>query len=243
MEPMLRTSIVVLAFLALAPDIYQDDFKEWIAAFDQLDNPVLVPEAHSDARAAQQCWYTYLRHDGMLFSPYLLVPHESDQKAVPLHLTYSNLKMSYEAIAEMDDLILAKQGLRPRELLCFQLDKNEEPDMAFRAEFHGYGIEARATRGFGKLTGGTEDDPRETPGFAGIIKLDEDEFLVIGKTMRVSFERAGYRVRSCEKGTFRDRRWTVEQPLEVPRKGAGIAISFTEAPRSLEMVRIRFERG
>ncbi len=36
--------------------------------------------------------------------------------------------MSYEAIAPMEDLILGKQGRRPRAGLCFQLHKNDLRD-------------------------------------------------------------------------------------------------------------------
>ncbi len=228
--------------LAYAPDIYHENFKAWIAAFDQQDNPILIPEARSDARAAQQCWYAFLQHDGLLFSPYLLVPRESDQKSVPLYLTYSNLKMSYEVIAEMEDLILSRQGLRPRELLCFALDKTDKWDKSFQADFQGYTVKAQATRGFGKLTGGTEDEPRETPPLAALVKMGENDFLVIGKTMRVSFERTGYRLQSWEKGEFRDHQWIAEQPLDVSSARTEVAIALTDAPAALDLVRIKFER-
>ncbi len=227
---------------ACAPDIYQEHFKAWVTAFDQKDNPILIPEARSDARAAQQCWYTFFQHDGLLFSPYMLVPREADQKSVPLYLTYSNLKMSYEVMAEMDALILRKQGLRPRELLCFQLDKTEKWDQTFQAEFQGFTVKAQATRGFGKLTGGAEDQPCETPGFAALVKLAEDDFVVVGKTMRVGFERPGYQLKSWEKGRFRNRQWVAELPLELAPGTTKAELTLTEAPKSLDQVRVRFER-
>lgn len=227
---------------AFAPDIYQDNFKEWVTAFDQQDNPILIPEAHSDARAAQQCWFTFLQHNGLLFSPYLLVPGEADQKSVPLFLTYSNLKMSYEAVAAMEDLILSKQGLQPRELLCFELDQNENWDTLFQAEFQGFHVQARATRGVGQLTGGRETEPRETPAFAAIVKMDESDFIVVGKTMRVILQRAGCQLKSWEKGRFRDQQWVAERPLDVPSPGAETGVSLTESPNSLNLVRLHFEK-
>ena len=225
---------------ACAPDIYQENFKEWVAAFDQQQNPILIPEAHSDARAAQQCWFTFLQHNGLLYSPYLLVPGESDQKSVPLFLTYSNLKMSYEVIAEMEDLILSKQELQPRELLCFELDQNEKWDTTFRAEFQGFHVQAQATRGFGQLTGGAETEPRETPGFAAIIKMGENDFLVVGKTMRVVFQRDGYELKAWEKGRFRDRQWVAEQPLDVPSEEGATEISLTNSRDALDIIRLHF---
>ena len=150
--------------------------------------------------------------------------------------------MSYSAIAAMEDLILSKQGLRPRELICFELDKTDRPDASFAAEFQGYSVKAQATRGFGKLTGGTADEPKETPGFAALMKMGENDFLVIGKTMHVSFQRSGYRLKSWEKGRFRDDQWVAEQPLDLPQDGTEIVVSLTEAPNSLDLVRIRFEK-
>jgi hypothetical protein len=215
---------------ALCPDIYQENFKAWLNAFDQKGNPILVPEARSDARAAQQCWHTYFQHDGLLFSPYMLVPGEADQKFVATNLTYSNLKMSYEAIAEMEQLILAKQGLRPRELLCFELDKNESPDTVFKADFHGFTVTAKATRGWGKLW---EGEQQETPAFAAILKMGENDFVVIGKTMRVEFQRAGMRVASLAKGLFRDQMWVNESPQEVTTETASVVV-LTEAFEALD---------
>ncbi len=227
---------------ACVPDIYQENFKAWVTAFDQKDNPILIPEARSDARAAQQCWYTFFQHDGLLFSPYMLVPNESDQNAVPLQLTYSNLKMSYSVIAEMEDLILSKQGLRPHEVACFQLDKTDSPDASFATEFQGFSVKAQATRGFGKLTGGAADEPKETPGFVALMKWGENDLVLVGKTMWVSFQRSGYRLRSWEKGRFRDHQWVAEQRLDLPHDRAEVVVSLTEAPKSLDLVWIRFER-
>lgn len=144
---------------ACAPDIYQEHFKAWVTAFDQHDNPILIPEARSDARAAQQCWYT-----------------------------------------------------------------------------------SQATRGFGKLTGGTEDEACETPAFAALVKMGENDLLVVGKTMRVVLQRAGYRLKAWEKGQFRDHQWVAEQPLDVPQDDAKTVISLTEAPKSLDLVRVKFEK-
>lgn len=221
---------------AFAPDIYQDNFKAWLDAYDQLSNPIMVPEAHADARAAQQCWLTYFQHNGLLFSPYLLVPHESDQQAVPVNLTYSNLRMSYGILKEMQGIILQKQGLRPRELLCFELDKNDDPTAEFHADFQGFAISAKASRGFGNLWEGKE---QETPGFAAIVKMEDNDFVVIGKTMCVKFQRNGFKMESLVKGQFRDNQWVGESPLEITSDMNG-RIDLTDAPRSITQIRVRF---
>lgn len=223
---------------ALCPDIYQENFKAWLAGYGQKDNPILVPEARSDARAAQQCWYTYFQHDGLLYSPYLLVPREAEQSAVPANLTYSNLKMSYSAIKEMEKLILTKQGLRPRELICFELDKNEPMGRVFQSEFQGFTIKAQATRAWGKLW---EGDEQETPGFAAIIKMGENDFVVIGKTMKVEFQRDGYVVSELAKGHFRDNEWVGELPLEVKEDAGSASVTLTEAFEGIDQMRIRFK--
>ena len=220
---------------ALCPDIYQENFKAWLAGYGQKDNPILVPEARSDARAAQQCWYTYFQHDGLLYSPYMLVPREAEQSAVPANLAYSNLQMSYSAIKEMEKLILAKQGLHPRELLCFELDKNERLGKAFQVEFQNFTIKAQATRAWGKLWGDAE---QETPGFAAIMKMGDNDFVVLGKSMKVDLQRDGYAVAELTKGHFRDNEWVGELPLEVKDDATSASLALTEAFEAIEQVRI-----
>jgi hypothetical protein len=44
------------------------------------------------------------------------------------------------------------------------------------------------TRGFGKLT---EGEQQETPPFAAILKMGENDLVIIGKTMRVELAKAG----------------------------------------------------
>jgi len=220
---------------AYAPDIYVDNFKEWVAAFNQLDNPVLIPEAKSDARNGQQCWYAYFQHDSMLYSPYFLVPREADQLAVPKNLRYSNLSMSYSAIKEMDKIILSKQGLRPRELICFQLDRSDKPETVFQADFHGYKITAKATRGYGVLW---EAEKTETPGFAAILKMGDNDFVVIGKTMQVEFSRQGYQPSTISKGKFQNNKWVDEKMGDIK---SGAKIFLTEEFDQIDLFRIRFK--
>lgn len=150
--------------------------------------------------------------------------------------------MSYSVIAETVELILSKQGLRPRELPCFELDKTEKWDTLFQAEFQSFHIKVQATRGVGKLTSGTEDQARETPGFAALWQMDENDLLVFGKILRIVLQPAGYRLKAWEKGRFRDHQWVAEQPLDGPHDDAEAVITSTEAPKSLDLVRVKFEK-
>ena len=224
---------------ACVADIYQPNFKAWVAAFDRKNNPILIPEARFDARAAQQCWYTFLQHDGMLFSPYMMVPGEADQKAVPASLARSNLKMSYQAIKEMDQLILSKQGMRPRELLCLQLDQSDKPDAVFRADFHDYAIQAEATRPYDHPRGSKREGEDETPGFAAVVKMATNDFLVIGRAMRVEFRRPGVRVQAAQHGHFRLNEWLSDAVFPVKLDADGATVLLTNVDRSLDMIRLK----
>jgi hypothetical protein len=224
---------------ACVADIYQPNFKAWIAAFDRKDNPILIPEARFDARAAQQCWYTFLQHDGLLFSPYMMVPGEADQKAVPACLARSNLKMSYQVIKEMDQLILSKQGMRPRELLCFQLDQSDKPDAAFSAEFQGYAIRAQATRPYDHPRGSKKEPEEETPGFTAIAKMAADDFVIIGRAMQVNFGRSGVQVKAAQRGHFRANTWFDDAAFSVKLDADCATVLLTEADRSLDMIRLK----
>lgn len=222
---------------AFAPDIYQNNFKEWLTAFHQSGNPILVPEANSDTRAAQQCWYTFFQHDGMLFSPYLLVPNESDQKAAPARLAQSNLGRSYAALREMEQIILAKQGLNPREMMALQLDRSDQPDELFQATIQGYTITAKASRPFPRTAA---DQEPETPGFAAIVKMAPDDFVVIGKTMKVEFFRNELSSASAERGQFLANQWVKDSGLPVDVTAGKLSVDLTNAYSGIDFIRLRF---
>lgn len=48
--------------------------------------------------------------------------------------------------------------------------------------------------------------------------------------------------KAWEKGRFRDHQWVAEQPLDVARGGDEVVILLTEAPKLLDLVRIKFEK-
>ena len=74
------------------------------------------------------------------------------------------------------------------------------------------------------------------------MKTGRDEFLIIGKTMRVSFERPGYRPKLSEKGRFRDHLWIAEQPQDVGLAESGFAATLTDAPQAVDLFRVQFEK-
>ncbi len=126
----------------------------------------------------------------------------------------------------------------PRELLCFQLDKNEPVSTVFRASFHGYEIEAKATRGWRNTWEGAG---QETPGFASIVKMDEDDFVVIGKTMSVEIFRSGYKLKNLMSGHFRSSEWVGDLPLTT-LDDQKVLISLTEKPRAIDHYRVKFAK-
>ncbi len=67
--------------------------------------------------------------------------------------------------------------------------------------------------------------------------MGENDFVVIGKTMRVEFQRAGTRVASLVKGLFRDQMWVNESPQEVTIQTAPVVV-LTEAFEALEQWRM-----
>jgi hypothetical protein len=223
---------------AFVPDIYQDNFKQWLAAYDQLDNPILVPEARNDPRAAQQCWYTCFQHNGLLYSPYLLVPREAEQKDVPRCLKQTRLKASYALLKEIDQLILDRQGLAPSELLCFALDQGERPQKVFRSDFQGFSISAQATIEEDK----PHHEPREAiPPLAAIMSLGRSDFAIFGTQMQVTFEKKGIRPPMVERGTFYANRWTAGQALPTEKAAGRATVALRGNGDTVDVVRMRFE--
>jgi hypothetical protein len=84
----------------LAPDIYAIDFRGVCAAYTRPDNPLFIPEAHRDERAATAAFYVFAQHSAICFAPFGI-----DSASQPHPLTET-----YRLLAEMMPLLTERQG-------------------------------------------------------------------------------------------------------------------------------------
>ena len=147
----------------LAPDIYLQDFRAECAAYARAGNPLFIPEARNDACAAANVLYAIGRHHALGFSPFAIDDLPADH---PLGETYAQLR-------EMMPLLSAAYGSERLTAFLQQADEEE-----WTAELGSYSFRARTRQ---PLADG------QVPGAALLLALSDDEFLVLGRSLVLTF--------------------------------------------------------
>ncbi|HJX92443.1 MAG TPA: DUF5597 domain-containing protein [Pyrinomonadaceae bacterium] len=86
----------------LSPDIYFQNFAEWVRKYQRSGNPLFVPEALPGPIDSVNALYAIGQHDAIGFSPFSV---ESLDEA-----TSDSLKQSYDLLTQLAPLILEHQG-------------------------------------------------------------------------------------------------------------------------------------
>jgi hypothetical protein len=86
----------------LSPDIYHGDFRDWLAMYDKLNNPIFVPEIRMEPDNAAQVFYVMGRHKSLGFCPFSIeFANESEATAI---------SKSYKVLDDLSDLLLANRS-------------------------------------------------------------------------------------------------------------------------------------
>lgn len=89
----------------LAPDIYVDQFKEVCVSYTRSGNPLFIPEARMDNRAAGQALYAFGQHAAMGFGPFACDDLPPDHPLGPTYRTLEQL-MDVVTAAQADGRII-----------------------------------------------------------------------------------------------------------------------------------------
>jgi hypothetical protein len=94
----------------LSPDIYFDNFAEWVSRYHREGNAVFVPEAKGGSLGAANALYVFGQLGGMGFSPFAIDGEMEMPAAEKPDSIERPIRNSYAALAHLSDLILKKQG-------------------------------------------------------------------------------------------------------------------------------------
>jgi beta-galactosidase GanA len=86
----------------LSPDIYFQNFAEWVRKYQRSGNPLFIPEALPGPIDSVNALYAIGQHDAIGFSPFSV---ESLDEA-----TSDSLRQSYDLLTQLTPLILEHQG-------------------------------------------------------------------------------------------------------------------------------------
>ncbi len=149
----------------LAPDIYLDDFKRVCKMYAEAGNPLFIPEAQRDCRAAANVYYALGQHNAICFSPFGI---DGIENITPVSDAYGSLKALLPFFAE-------HQGVNKNIGLLYSGQKKEEFVLG------GYKIIITYNQ--------VRDIEKNQPEAAGLIlNTIEGEFFIAGFGFRVDFE-------------------------------------------------------
>lgn len=157
----------------IAPDLYDDGFKGWVAQYHLHNNPLFIPETKHMQNNGVRAFYVLGEHDAIGISPFAIEDGSAEQGTPFVE--------GYEKLREMMPLITRWQGKDAMWGLLFDQHEKEriisDGDITITCR-HNFTLpwDPRAT------------DGSEWPEGGGIIiRLAKDEYIVAGNGIVVEF--------------------------------------------------------
>ena len=157
----------------IAPDLYDDGFKGWVAQYHMHNNPLFIPETKHMQNNGVRAFYVLGEHDAMGISPFAIEDGSADQGTPFVE--------GYEKLREMMPLVTQWQGKDAMWGLLFDQNDKEriisDGDITMTCR-HNFTLpwDPRATDGSQWPEGG-----------GIIIRLAKDEYVVAGNGIVVEF--------------------------------------------------------
>ncbi len=159
----------------LSPDIYFQNFAEWVRSYDRSGNPIFIPEAILGPMSAVNAFYAFGQHNAIGFCPFSI-----ESVAEP---TRSLLAGGYDILAQLSPLILAHQG--KNEMAGF-LSEGPEQRAPQQARLGGYTLNVTYERPSPAATQSAQAADPVSGGLA--IAVGPDEFIFAGIGLVITFE-------------------------------------------------------
>ena len=203
----------------LAPDIYSPDFKGMCASFTRNGNPLFIPEAR--ASVPNLIW-AIGQHAALGYSPFGI---EDLPEGTPLGAAYKDLGgmipiiTKYQAEGQVTAVVQDQADQRSQEI-SFGGYK-----LVFSFSASGRGAQTQAPAAPGGL--GMSQDNR---GYALIVNIAPDEFLIAGQGVSVSFapETPGPKIAGIgyiDEGRYERGAWIPGRRINGDEDGGGTRMS------------------
>lgn len=192
----------------LAPDLYDNGFKSWVAQYHRFNNPLFIPEIRLTDNDGVKAFYVFGEHDAIGISPFS-IEDGSDAVNAPLVQSYRKLK-------ELMPLLTKYQGKGAMHGLLFdELDKERvlmDNDLILTCR-HNFTLpwDSRATDGSTWPEGG-----------GIILRLAKNEYIVAGNGIVIDFAKAG------EENYIRERKMLGEDGFVIENQDSVSPIKETK---------------
>lgn len=199
------------------PDIYRPVFTELCTLYTRNGNTLFIPEARAGEQGAAQFFYSTGRHNSVGYSPFGFERRTNEVENDPM-------TRAYKVASGMTEIILDAQqkGTINSVLLDGELRPSEEITMAD----YKFLFEMSQVR---------RPDGPSHESYALIISLTNDEFLIYGNNIQVSFSPAVpgpaiAGIAKVDEGIFADGKWIPGRRLN----GDDIMLDYNLAAKALE---------
>lgn len=152
----------------LAPDIYLPDFKDIVAVYHHPWNPLFIPESFAGINGAANAVYAIGKHSGLGYSPFGIDNKTDDPSQTPIAKVYDLLKQLTPDITKAQE-----KG----SVTAVSIDTLDKPEPLILGD---YSIHTRLRSNWNGVR-------QADKGYAIIIQIDKNEFIVAGADVDVVF--------------------------------------------------------
>ena len=153
----------------LSPDIYFQNFAEWVRRFDRSGNPIFIPEAMPGPIDSVNGMYAIGQHNAIGYSPFSI--DSLDEQ------TTDDLTASYDLLKQLSTLILERQG---KDSIAGLLPEGPEQRAPQQLRLGDYILNISFDRP-------SAQNPNVLSGGL-VLALGPDEYLFAGTGLTITFE-------------------------------------------------------
>ena len=222
----------------LSPDLYFPNFVEWARQYALPDNPMFIPETGrvGAAEMSANALYAYAQLNSMGYSVYApeFLKAEEEQ----------TLRDAYDVIRQLTSVVLENQGTGHIVGICAPADFAGSVDLTpqpFTLGNYTFTVHFKEPA---PISTGAKVEP-EIPGAHGglIIQIGQDEFLVAGTGMVITFGTHGERdpvagIASIREGNFVNGMWTPGRELNGDDDNQGRSLRMPAGKFTIRRVRL-----
>ncbi len=210
----------------LAPDIYFNNFAEWLGKFDRAGNAVFVPEVNR-RQSVSNAFFAIAQHNAMGYNPFSIESVDDPAN--------SQFAKGFDILHQLTPLILEHQGTGT--MAGFLLDSAAQ---IAQVKLGGYTFTVKHEYTWPYAY----RDPSDTPRVGGMILMTgNDEFYIAGSGVVVTFQSspgdgaiAG--IASMDEGTFVEGKWIAGRRMNGDQDHQGRHMYLPGGEYGIQKVRL-----
>jgi len=208
----------------LSPDIYFQNFAEWVRRYDRSGNPVFIPEAMPGPVDSVNALYAIGQHNAIGFSPFSIDSLDAETTAA--------VTESYELLTQLTALVLANQGKGTMAGLLPEGPEQRQPQQLRLGNQVLYvGFDKPTNENERVLSGGL------------VIALGPDEYLFAGTGLTITFETAGngdplVGLLAVDEGKYVEGQWVAGRRLNGDQSHQGRHVRLGAGKFGIQRVKV-----